>query len=70
LLANFFNSLRHRLALSEDGTPVWDWLAAQAGVSADELAELRLQHAKAEAGQSVDLVRLQSLLSRMQGALV
>jgi hypothetical protein len=69
LFANFFNSLRHRLALIEDGTPVWDWLAAQAGVSADELAELRRQHAKAEAGQSVDLVRLQSLLSRMQGAL-
>ncbi len=70
LLSNFFNALRRRLGISEDGAPVWDWLAAQAAVSGDELAELRRQHAKAMAGQRVDLVRLQNLVSRMQGALL
>ncbi len=70
LLANFFNALRRRLGLSEDGAPVWTWLEAQALVSSEELAELRRQHAKAVAGQRVDLVRLQNLLSRMQGALL
>ncbi|MGA2778936.1 MAG: DUF4350 domain-containing protein [Steroidobacteraceae bacterium] len=69
LLSNFFNSLRRRLGLPEDGAPVWEWLAAQAGISAHELAESRRQHTKAAAGQRVDLVRLQNLLSRMQGAI-
>lgn len=70
LLANFFNSLRQRLALREDGSPLWHWLESQAAVSPDELAELRRQYAKATAGQRVDLVRLQNLLSRLQGALL
>jgi hypothetical protein len=70
LLANFFNALRRRLGLSEDGEPVWTWLEAQAVVSSAEFAELRRQHAKAVAGQRVDLVRLQNLLSRLQGALL
>ncbi len=70
LLSNFFNSLRQRLALREDGSPVWHWLEGQAAVSADELGELRRHYAKATAGQRVDLVRLQNLLSRLQGALL
>ncbi|HMD74878.1 MAG TPA: DUF4350 domain-containing protein [Steroidobacteraceae bacterium] len=70
LLSNFFNSLRRRLALREDGLPVWHWLERQAAVSAEELAELRRQYARATAGQRVDLVRLQNLLSRLQGALL
>lgn len=70
LLANFFNSLRRRLALREDGSPLWHWLEGQAAVSPEELAELRRHHVKATAGQRVDLVRLQNLLSRLQGALL
>jgi len=70
LLENFFNAIRRRLGLSEDGRPVWDWLSAQAGVSLRDLAHLRRLHDRLRAGRRVDLVRLQSLLSRMQGILV
>lgn len=70
LLENFFNAIRRRLGLSEDGTPVWDWLSAQAGVSLSDLARLRRLHDRLRAGRRVDLVGLQSLLSRMQGILV
>lgn len=70
LLENFFNAIRRRLGLSEDGTPVWDWLSAQAGVSLRDLAQLRRLHDRLRTGRRVDLVRLQSLLSQMQGILV
>jgi hypothetical protein len=70
LLENFFNAIRRRLGLSEDGRPVWDWLSAQAGVSLRDLAHLRRLHDRLRAGHRVDLVRLQSLLSQMQGILV
>lgn len=69
LCANFFNSLRRRLNLPEDGAPVWEWLAAQAGLRAGDLAELRSLHARVHAGRRVDLLRLQNLLSQMQGNL-
>ncbi len=67
LLANFFNAIRRRLRLREDGTPVWDWLAHQAAVSAEDLADLRAFTERIGAGQRVDLLRLQNLLSRVQG---
>jgi hypothetical protein len=69
LLANFFNPIRRRLALREDGTPVWDWLSAQAGVSANELSELRRLQDRIRSGRRVDLIRLQNLLSGLQGNL-
>lgn len=69
LCANFFNSLRRRLNLPEDGAPVWAWLDAQAPVRAGDLAELRRLHDRIEAGRGVDLIRLQNLLSQMQGKL-
>lgn len=67
LLANFFNSIRCRLGLVQDGTPEWEWLSAQAGVAARDLEELRRLHERAQAGRSVDLVRLQNLLVRLHG---
>jgi hypothetical protein len=70
LFENFFNSIRRRLCLSQDGHPVWEWLSAQAQVSAAELSELRRLHGRVRAGRRVDLVRLQSLLSQLQGNLV
>jgi hypothetical protein len=48
---------------------MWEWLSAQAGVSIGELAELRRLHARLHAGRRIDLVRLQTILSRMQGHL-
>jgi hypothetical protein len=69
LCANFFNSLRRRLNLPEDGAPVWEWLSAQAKLRAGDLAELRSLHARIHAGRRVDLLRLQNLLSQMQGTL-
>lgn len=70
LLENFFNSIRRRLGLSEDGSPAWDWLSAQAGVSLRDLAQLRRLHDRLCTGRRVDLVKLQSLLSQLQGILV
>jgi hypothetical protein len=70
LFENFFNGIRRRLHRREDGSPVWDWLSAQAGVSSDDLAELRRFHARISAGRRVDLLRLQTILSQLQGNLL
>jgi uncharacterized protein DUF4350 len=70
LCANFFNTIRRRLDLSPDGSPVWEWLSAQAAVPLSELSELRRLHARLHAGRRVDLRRLQNLLSQLQGNLL
>ena len=70
LLANFFNSVRARLGLTQDGTPEWVWLSGHAGVSARDLEELRRLHARVQAGRSIDLVRLQNLLVQLQGNVI
>lgn len=70
LFENFFNSIRRRLGLAPDGSPVWEWLSAQAGVSSGELSELRRLHDRIRAGRRVDLLRLQNLLSQLQGNLI
>jgi hypothetical protein len=70
LLANFFNAIRGRLGLAQDGTPEWEWLSAQAGAAAGDVEELRRLHQRAQAGRSVDLVRLQNLLVRLQGKFI
>jgi hypothetical protein len=70
LCKNFFNSIRRRLDLAPDGSPVWEWLSAQAGVSLSELSELRRLHARIQAGRRIDLRRLQNLLSQLQGNLL
>jgi hypothetical protein len=55
--------------LPEDGAPVWEWLDAQAGLRARDLADLRRLYDRSLAGRRVDLIRLQNLLSQMQGKL-
>jgi Domain of unknown function (DUF4350) len=70
LLGNFFNTIRARLGLSQDGTPEWQWLAAQARVSARDLAELRRLHELTQAGRGIDLMRLQNLLVQLQGKVI
>jgi hypothetical protein len=67
LLGNFFNAIRARLGLSQDGTPEWQWLAAQAQVSARDLAQLRRLHQGTQAGRRIDLRELQNLLVQLQG---
>lgn len=69
LLQNFFNAVRQRLALPQDGEPVWDWLGAQAGVSGHDLELLRYLHARAHSRQRVDLVQLQNCLAKITGNL-
>jgi len=70
LLSNFFNKIRARLGLTQDGTPEWQWLAAQAQVSAQDIEELRRLHHQAHAGRPIDLVRLQNLLVQLQGNVI
>ncbi|HEX3397252.1 MAG TPA: DUF4350 domain-containing protein [Steroidobacteraceae bacterium] len=70
LLANFFNAIRRRLGAAEDGVPMWEWLAAQATVSLNEVQELRDLHRQIQQGRRFDLTRLQNLLSLLQGKII
>jgi len=70
LLANFFNGLRRRLGLREDGEPVWEWLDAQAALSAAQLATLRTFYVRSRAERPVDLKRLHNFLTSLQGRLM
>ncbi len=69
LLANFFNSIRERLSLPQDGQPVWGWLAEQASIPDADLQALRRLHARAQAGQRIDLIALQNCLTSITGKL-
>jgi len=69
LFENFFDALRARLGLSENGAPLWDWLDTQAAVSRAQRAQLQQLYARVCAGERVDLRRVQNLLSDIQGRL-
>jgi hypothetical protein len=69
LFGNFFNAIRQRLSLRDDGTPLWEWLASDARINPSQLAELQRLYARTQAGKRVDLVRLHNLLSRLMGTL-
>jgi hypothetical protein len=66
----FFNTIRHRLGLPEDGMPVWEWLSAQSHVTPQELSQLREYHARIAAGRRIDLPKLHNLLHRLTGSFV
>ncbi len=67
LIEHFFNDLRRRLSLTEDGSPAWEWLERQPRVNRADFASLRALEARLRAGRRVDLVRLQNLLIKLQG---
>lgn len=69
LIEHFFNSVRRRRSLREDGNPVWEWLEAQARIPREQLDELKTAYARASAGRSINLIRLQTLLSNLSGHL-
>jgi Domain of unknown function (DUF4350) len=69
LFENFFDQLRRRLALPENGEPLWEWLDAQAGLSERERALLRDWYTRVYAGERVELTRLHNLLSEIRGKL-
>jgi hypothetical protein len=69
LLEHFFNRIRRRLGLAEDGQPVWDWLQNDARVAARDLEQLRRLHARASAGRRVELATLHGLLLRLSETL-
>jgi hypothetical protein len=69
LCGNFFNRIRQRLALPQNGEPVWDWLNTQASVPAAELERLRQLHARTLTSKRVNLVMLQNCLARITGSL-
>lgn len=70
LLANFFNSIHRRLGTREDGSPVWDWLAAQATIERGDVMELQEIKSRLESGRRFNLPRLQSLLSQLRGKII
>jgi hypothetical protein len=59
-------SIQRRLNLLEDGSPQWDWLSRQASVDAEDVAALRAMHRRVAAGKRVDLMKLHSLIRRLQ----
>jgi hypothetical protein len=67
LVELFFNDLRRRLSLREDGQPLWDWLERQPRVARADLETLRALESRLQGGRRVDLVHLQNLLVRLQG---
>jgi hypothetical protein len=67
LLANFFNSIRRRSGLREDGAPTWEWLSAQPAVSPREVTELRDLQSRMAGGRRFNLPRLQNLLAQLRG---
>ena len=69
LFENFFNRLRHRLSLPENGEPLWEWLGLQGVVASEQRAELQRLYARMSARQRLDLTRLQNLLTDLQGKL-
>jgi len=69
LLTNFFNDVRKLGGMPLDGAPVWDWLHARGGVSAQDVQQLQAMHAKVEQGRRVDLSQLHNLLVRVRAAL-
>jgi hypothetical protein len=69
LLEHFFNDLRRRLGLREDGAPVWDWLAQQARISSADLDALRALQERAAAGRRLNLNALHNLLLKISGKL-
>jgi hypothetical protein len=66
LFENFFNRLRGKLNLPQNGMPLWEWLDSQSRVSADERAQLQTLYAQLHAGERPKLAKLQTLLSDIQ----
>jgi Domain of unknown function (DUF4350) len=69
LFENFFDTVRRRLGLGEGIQPVWARMAADARCGGPELSELERLYANIQARERVDLVRLQTLISRALGNL-
>jgi hypothetical protein len=69
LIELFFNDIRRRLSLDEDGRPLWEWLERQPRVARSDLENLRALESRLRSGKPVDLVQLQNLLVRLQGQL-
>jgi hypothetical protein len=66
LFANFFNEVRRRSGLPQNGAPVWDWLATQSVIPAGDVESLTAMHVQALRGEKVDLVTLHNLLATTQ----
>lgn len=69
MFENFFNGLRRRLNLPENGAPLWEWLRAQSRIRDDERELLQTLYSKVHASERVELKKLQNLLSTLQGKL-
>jgi hypothetical protein len=67
LFENFFNRLRRRLNLPENGEPLWQWLDAQSPVPAERRALLQRLYARLHAGERAELCELQNLLTEIEG---
>lgn len=70
LLENFFNRLRRRLDLPENGAPLWEWLRTQSRVPERQRQQLQDLFGEVQTGARVDLTRLQRLLAQIQGNIV
>ncbi len=62
----FFNAIRRRLGLAENGAPVWEWLESQVKVAPADLSQLRHYHEKISDNRRIDFAELHNLLSRIR----
>jgi hypothetical protein len=70
LFENFFNDIRRRIGLPENGAPVWEWLGSRSVIGLSDLSQLEELYAKTSRGGRVNLVSLHNLLSRVRKTLV
>lgn len=66
LLANFFNGIRRRLNLPENGSAEWQWLASQPKVLNSEVQALRNFQAQLDVGKRVSVVGLHTLICQLR----
>ncbi len=69
LLHHFFNQLRRRLGLPQNGQPVWEFIERQAKVEPGDAAQLRRFHERAVANKRINLIKLNNLMYRLREAM-
>jgi hypothetical protein len=69
LFEHFFNRLRRRIGWAQNGEPVWEWLNAQAAITAAQRSELQDLYARVCAQEQVSLPRLHNFLITLEGQL-
>lgn len=69
MFRGFFDRLRRRIGLPENGEPPWEWLDERGALSAPEREELQARYARVCARERVSLPKLHNFLLTLEGRL-